>query len=136
MAYHDAVRHDGPALELAELVNDELGPALVTALLANDGSSGDAEVLLTSCSLPLKVLSAFMDEVVREERRLQEARPLRTHEDAISLSVPTYDPAKGVVAPVEGGTATVEVVNGSVEIFGDPAGLRDLGSVSEVRATR
>ncbi|MGW3607901.1 Imm32 family immunity protein [Micromonospora sp. NPDC005161] len=37
----------------------------------------------------------------------------------ISLSVPANDPAIGVVAPAEGGTVTVE-------IFGDPAGLRDL----------
>jgi hypothetical protein len=44
----------------------------------------------------------------------------------ILLSVPAYDAAKGVVAPAEGGTITVEIVNGAVEIFGDPAGLRDL----------
>jgi hypothetical protein len=44
----------------------------------------------------------------------------------ISLSVPTYDPTIGVVAPAEGGAVTVEIVNGSVEIIGDPAGLRDL----------
>jgi hypothetical protein len=44
----------------------------------------------------------------------------------LSLSVPAYDASIGVVAPAEGGTITVEVVNGSVEIFGDPAGLRDL----------
>ncbi|MGI5182391.1 Imm32 family immunity protein [Dactylosporangium sp. CA-152071] len=44
----------------------------------------------------------------------------------ISLSVPRYDSTRGVVAPVEGGTVIVEVVDGSVEIFGDPAGLRDL----------
>jgi hypothetical protein len=44
----------------------------------------------------------------------------------ISLSVPGYDPAIGALAPGEGGTVTVEVVNGSVEIFCDPAGLRDL----------
>jgi len=43
-----------------------------------------------------------------------------------SLSVPAYDPAIGVVAPAEGGTVAVEIVDGSVEIFGDPAGLRDL----------
>ena len=43
-----------------------------------------------------------------------------------SLSVPTYDPTRGVVAPAEGGNVVVEIVNGSVEIFGDPAGLRDL----------
>jgi len=44
----------------------------------------------------------------------------------ISLSIPAYDPTVGVVAPAEGGTVTVEIVDGSVEIFGDPAGLRDL----------
>jgi len=44
----------------------------------------------------------------------------------ISVSVPAYDPRVGVVAPAEGGTVTVEIVDGSVEIFGDPAGLRDL----------
>ncbi|RIW40806.1 hypothetical protein D3H59_28135 [Micromonospora endophytica] len=43
-----------------------------------------------------------------------------------SLSVPAYDPAIGVVAPAEGGAVIVEIVNGSVEILGDPAGLRDL----------
>jgi hypothetical protein len=31
-----------------------------------------------------------------------------------------------VVAPVEGGNVIVEVRDGTVEIFGDPAGLRDL----------
>jgi hypothetical protein len=46
--------------------------------------------------------------------------------DELSLSVPAYDASIGVVAPTEGGTITVEVVNGSVEISGDPAGLRDL----------
>src|SRR6266480_7282214 len=46
--------------------------------------------------------------------------------DDITLSVPPYDPAIGVVSPTEGGCVTVEIVNGSVEIFGDPAGLRDL----------
>ena len=44
----------------------------------------------------------------------------------MTLSVPAYDPAIGVVAPAEGGTVTVQVANGSVEIFADPAGLRDL----------
>jgi hypothetical protein len=43
-----------------------------------------------------------------------------------SLSVPAYDAQRGVVAPAEGGTVTVEVREGAVEIFGDPAGLRDL----------
>ena len=43
-----------------------------------------------------------------------------------SLSVPAYDSRTGVVAPAEGGTVIVEVRAGTVEIFGDPAGLRDL----------
>ena len=32
----------------------------------------------------------------------------------------------GVVAPAEGGSIVVEIRNGTVEIFGDPAGWRDL----------
>ena len=40
--------------------------------------------------------------------------------------VPAYSSRKGVVAPTEGGAVTVEILDGSVEIFGDPAGLRDL----------
>ena len=56
----------------------------------------------------------------------------------LSLSVPPYDASVGVVAPAEGGTVTVEVVNGAVEIFGDPAGLRDLArmclALSDVQA--
>jgi hypothetical protein len=43
-----------------------------------------------------------------------------------TLSVPDYDPSRGVVAPVEGGNVIVEVRDGTVEIFGDRAGLRDL----------
>lgn len=42
------------------------------------------------------------------------------------ISVPPYDASTGVVAPAEGGDITVEVRSGTVEIFGDPAGLRDL----------
>jgi hypothetical protein len=56
----------------------------------------------------------------------------------ISLSVPAYDASIGVVAPAEGGTITVTVVDGAVEIFGDPAGLRDLArmclALSDVQA--
>lgn len=44
----------------------------------------------------------------------------------MTLSVPGYDPRRGVVAPVEGGTILIEVRDGAVEIFGDSAGLRDL----------
>jgi hypothetical protein len=58
----------------------------------------------------------------------------------ISLSVAEYDPTVGVVAPGEGGTVTVEIVNGAVEIFGNPAGLRDLARLclvlSDPRAPR
>jgi hypothetical protein len=43
-----------------------------------------------------------------------------------ALSVPAYNSRTGVVAPVEGGTVIIEIRDGSVEIFGDPAGLRDL----------
>ncbi len=53
MTYHDAVHGDRWAIELAELVDDELGPALVTVLFADDGSSADAEVLLDDGRLPL-----------------------------------------------------------------------------------
>ncbi len=42
------------------------------------------------------------------------------------LSVPPYNPRTGVIAQVEGGTIIVEIRDGSVEIFGDPPGLRDL----------
>jgi hypothetical protein len=42
------------------------------------------------------------------------------------LSVPAYSSRTGVVAPVEGGTVIVEIRDRSVEILGDPAGLRDL----------
>jgi hypothetical protein len=44
----------------------------------------------------------------------------------ISLSVPAYDRAVGLVAPAEGGTIAIELTDGSVEIFGDRAGFRDL----------
>ncbi|MEV0807964.1 hypothetical protein [Micromonospora sp. NPDC050200] len=58
----------------------------------------------------------------------------------LSLSVPPYDPAVGVVAPAEGGSVTVEIVDGAVEIFGDAAGLRDLArmclALSDARAPR
>jgi hypothetical protein len=71
-AYHDAIRHDGPALELAELANGELGPALVTILFADDGG-GEAEVLLTNGDLPLQILTAFMEAIVQEECRIRGA---------------------------------------------------------------
>ncbi|MGW6197602.1 Imm32 family immunity protein [Kribbella sp. NPDC055110] len=46
--------------------------------------------------------------------------------DEISLSVPRYRGDVGVIAPVEGGTVRVELVDGAVQLIGDPAGLRDL----------
>jgi hypothetical protein len=72
MAYHDAMRYDGPGLELAELVNGELGSALVTILFAED-SVGESEVLLADCGLPLLILTAFMEEVAQEEHRVRGA---------------------------------------------------------------
>lgn len=69
MAYHDAIRHDGPALELAESVNGELGPALVTVLFV--GGDDGTEVVLSECGLPLPVFTAFMAEVVREDSRIR-----------------------------------------------------------------
>lgn len=44
----------------------------------------------------------------------------------MSLSVPAYDSAVGVVARSDGVTVVVEVRDGVVEIFGNRAGLRDL----------
>ena len=42
------------------------------------------------------------------------------------LAVPAHSFQAEIVVPVDGGTITVEIRDGSVEIFGDPAGLRDL----------
>ncbi|MEV0609454.1 hypothetical protein AB0I61_24090 [Polymorphospora rubra] len=72
VAYHDAIRHDGPALELAELVDGELGPALVTVLFPDEGTGG-AKVLLADSGLPLRILTAFIAEVVQEEHRIRGA---------------------------------------------------------------
>jgi hypothetical protein len=46
MAYHDAIHDDAWAIELAELVDQELGPAVVTVLFPSDGVSTDPQVLL------------------------------------------------------------------------------------------
>lgn len=46
--------------------------------------------------------------------------------DEITLSVPRYRSDAGVVAPVEGGTVRLAIVGGAVELYADPAGLRDL----------
>jgi len=74
LAYHDAVRHDGPALELAEVVDGELGPELMTVLFF-PADAGKAEVLLTSSSLPLPIVTAFLIEAGTEQHRLDEVSP-------------------------------------------------------------
>jgi hypothetical protein len=66
---------------LAELAGGELGPALVTVLFSADGRSGESEVLLASSDLPLKILAGFMEEVLREERRLEAGSPYVGSED-------------------------------------------------------
>ncbi|GAA1289482.1 hypothetical protein Psi02_17170 [Planotetraspora silvatica] len=72
MAYRDAIYDDAWAIELAELVDQELGPALVTVLYPSDGICTDPQVLLKDSSLPLPILTSFIDEVAREERRIRE----------------------------------------------------------------
>ena len=71
LAYHDAIRHDGPALELAELVDGELGPALVTVLFSPGSPAEAAEVLLTECTLPQPILGVLMEAAANEQRRLR-----------------------------------------------------------------
>ncbi len=44
----------------------------------------------------------------------------------VTLSVPPYDPRRGVVADTEGGSVRVAVDDEEVFIVGDAAGLRDL----------
>ena len=72
-AYHDAIRHDGPALELAGLVHGELGPALGTVLFADD-SAGEAGVCLLVGNTPARVrhraalASAFLSPVADARR--------------------------------------------------------------------
>ena len=77
LAYHDAIRHDGPALEIAEVVDGEVGPELMTVLFF-PADAGKAEVLLTSSSsLPLPIIMAFLKEAGREQNRLEDASPER-----------------------------------------------------------
>jgi hypothetical protein len=44
----------------------------------------------------------------------------------VTLTVPGYDPARGVVIQPEGGDVMVRYGESGVEILADPAGLRDL----------
>jgi hypothetical protein len=67
-AYYDAI-HDASAIELAELGDDGLGPALMTVLFDEDASA-DPRVLLDAGALPLPVLTRFMAEVAHEHRRI------------------------------------------------------------------
>lgn len=69
MEYHEAIRHDGPAFELAEVVDGELGPAVVTVLFGSEGAD-KAETLLTEYALPLPILVSFMTEATQAIRRL------------------------------------------------------------------
>lgn len=71
LAYHDAIRHDGPALELAEVVDGEVGPALVTVLFSA-AAAGESEVLLTESGLPFPIITAFVEEAIREQHRVGE----------------------------------------------------------------
>jgi hypothetical protein len=70
----------GRRSNFAELVSGELGPALIAVLFTDDGRGGAAEVLLASCDLPLKILVAFLNEVVQEEHDLRQAGPSRANE--------------------------------------------------------
>ena len=74
LAYHDAIRHDGPALELAEVVDGEVGPALVTVLFSV-ADTDETEVLLTTGGLPLPIVAAFLEHAIREQHRLGEQVP-------------------------------------------------------------
>ena len=46
--------------------------------------------------------------------------------ESISIEVPPYNSAIGVVAPCEGGEITVAIDGNAIYIKGNPAGLRDL----------
>ncbi|SNY37293.1 hypothetical protein [Paractinoplanes atraurantiacus] len=74
LAYHDAIRHDGPALELAELVDGEVGPELMTVLFSASGAE-ETEVLLYESSLPLPIVTAFLEAA--KERTSQITRRIR-----------------------------------------------------------
>lgn len=71
LAYHDAIRHDGPALELAEVVDGEVGPTLVTVLFSAS-PAGETEVLLAESGLPFPIVVAFLEDAIHEQHRLGE----------------------------------------------------------------
>lgn len=70
-AYPAEFHDDAWEMELAELVDGELGPSLVTVLLPLGQVPEEAQVLLADSELPLAVLREFMTRVAAEERRLQ-----------------------------------------------------------------
>ncbi|WP_197001201.1 hypothetical protein [Longispora fulva] len=73
MAYHDAIQGDTWAVELAELVDGELGPAIVTALFGEDPPT-TTRVLTSTGDLPLEILRAFMVAIAAEETRIRAAQ--------------------------------------------------------------
>jgi hypothetical protein len=70
MAYHDAVQGDSWAIELAELADGELGPAVVTVLFG-DEPPATSRVVFGDSDVPWPVLRAFIVEAAAEEARLQ-----------------------------------------------------------------
>ncbi|WP_405163909.1 hypothetical protein OG203_01940 [Nocardia sp. NBC_01499] len=76
MAYDDAIHDDAWAVELAELVDGELGPSIVTVLFPSDETPREPRVLVSQGDLPLPVLQTFLAVVDRESRRIQQPPPL------------------------------------------------------------
>ena len=52
--------------------------------------------------------------------------PQNAYMREVTLTVPGYDPARGVVIQPEGGEVVVRHGESGVEVLADPAGLRDL----------
>ncbi|GLY29702.1 hypothetical protein [Kineosporia sp. NBRC 101731] len=67
LPYHDAVRGDRQAIELAEVVDNKLGPALMTVLFADSGDLAGSEVLINEGCLPWPVVSGFMVRAAQEQ---------------------------------------------------------------------
>jgi hypothetical protein len=70
-------------------------------------------------------LELLLIPVTKLEQRRQpdvEAAP----RSARIVEVPPYDAARGIVAPVEGGTLDVSAIGTDVVVSADPPGLRDL----------
>jgi hypothetical protein len=52
-------------------VDGELSPALVTVLFSA-AAAGETEVLLTESGLPFPVVTAFLEDAIREQHRLRD----------------------------------------------------------------